>query len=439
MSKKNETNTRKSQKTPIRKIKKVGGITEYLLTSNGLRILFAPRKGTNVVTSNIVYFVGSRDEARGETGIAHMFEHMLFKPTSFDASQRKEAASMRFEKEVGVVLNANTWKDRTSYFFSYPKTHFDRALQIEAERMHHVLLHAHEFSPEQKNVLSEFDMYAGDPQFALSVSMVAAAFESHPYGHETIGFREDIEAYTPEKLERFYRAHYTPENALLIVVGDVTESEMKERVIAHFGKLPRSKTFTPRQIFREPKQEGLRTVVVERESTQQILALGMKHSGFPSTGWFETMVAYDLLAGGEDSILHKALVDTGKAVHVASALEPTYETNLGILFITIPKPETHDVVYALIRKEIEKLTVAIIKPYLKKTIAKVLMQEALERENSLSYVSALVEYTSAGAWETFFDSEKILKKITAQDILRHIHMLTDSKNMTLGYFKGTKK
>ena len=116
MSKKNETNTRKFQKTPIRKIKKVGGITEYLLTSNGLRILFAPRKGTNVVTSNIVYFVGSRDEARGETGIAHMFEHMLFKPTSFDASQKKEAASMRFEKEVGVVLNANTWKDRTSYF-----------------------------------------------------------------------------------------------------------------------------------------------------------------------------------------------------------------------------------------------------------------------------------------------------------------------------------
>ena len=82
----------------------------------------------NIFLRQTAFVSCSRDEARGETGIAHMFEHMLFKPTSFDASQRKEAASMRFEKEVGVVLNANTWKDRTSYFFSYPKTHFDRAL-----------------------------------------------------------------------------------------------------------------------------------------------------------------------------------------------------------------------------------------------------------------------------------------------------------------------
>ena len=104
MSKKNETNTRKSQKTPIRKIKKVGGITEYLLTSNGLRILFAPRKGTNVVTSNIVYFVGSRDEARGETGIAHMFEHMLFKPTSFDASQKKEKLVWYLMQILGKIV-----------------------------------------------------------------------------------------------------------------------------------------------------------------------------------------------------------------------------------------------------------------------------------------------------------------------------------------------
>jgi zinc protease len=436
MSKRKETSTKKPA---LRKIKTVSDITEYVVTTNGLRVLHVPRFGTGVVTTDIVYFVGSRDEARGETGIAHMFEHMLFKPTSFDFTAKKEAGAMRFEKEIGVVLNANTWKDRTSYFFSYPKAHFDRALRIEAERMHHVLLDAREFVPEQKNVLSEFDMYAGDPQFALAVSMVTAAFESHPYGHETIGFREDIEAYTPEKLERFYRAHYTPENALLIVAGDVTEREMKECVIARFGNLPRSTTFTERQTFREPKQEGLRTVSVERDSTQQILAVGMKHPGFPSTGWFETMVAFDLLAGGEDSILQKALVDSGKAVHLEVTLEPTYETNLGLLFVTIPKPDTHDAVYQLIRKEIDALTIATIKPYLKKTIAKVLMQEALERENSLSYVSALVEYVAAGAWEAFFDSEKILKAITAQDILARIRELADSKNVTLGYFKGTKK
>lgn len=438
MSKRKKTNTNVPENISLRKVKSIGGITEYRLRSNNLRVLYAHRPHTGVITSNIVYNVGSRDEARGETGIAHMFEHMLFKPTVFDYAQKKEASCMRFEREVGVTLNANTWKDRTSYYFSYPKEYFDRALKIEAERMHHTILDEEEFAPEQRNVLSEFDMYAGDEHFALSVRMTAAAFESHPYGHETIGFREDIAAYTTEKLKRFYTAHYTPENATLIIAGDVSERDMKASVLTHFGGLPTSPTFAARQVFQEPKQEGIRTVTVERESTKQILALGVKHEGFPQIPWFETMVAFDLLAGGDDSVLSKLLVDTGKAVHVGSMLEPTREANLGMISVTLTKAGSHEAIQALIQKEIAALTVQKITPYLKKTIAKVLMDEALERENSLAYVSSLVEYVSADAWEHFFDSEKILKGITARDVLARIHTLFDTKHMTIGYFKGSK-
>jgi zinc protease len=434
MSKRNGTSTKNPT---LRKIKTVGDITEYVMPQNGLRVLYAPRNGTGVVTSDIVYFVGSRDEARGETGIAHMFEHMLFKPTSFDRAKRQEAACMRFEREVGVVLNANTWHDRTSYYFSYPKEHFDRALQIEAERMHHTLLDAKEFEPEQKNVLSEFDMYAGDEHFALSVAMSAAAFESHPYGHETIGFREDIEAYTPEKLERFYRAHYTPENATLIIAGDISESVMRTTVSTHFGQLHRSPTYTERQTFREPKQTGMRTVTVERDSTKQILAIGVKHPGFPSIGWFETMIAFDLLAGGEDSILYKSLVDTGRAVRVGTEMVPAHETSLGVLSITLTKA-THADIEKRVLQTITDLTTKTITPYLEKVRAKMLMDEALERENSLSYVSSLVEYVSAGSWETFFASEKVLKSITAAHVLARIRALFDHTQITVGYFKGTR-
>jgi zinc protease len=416
----------------------VGEITEYVLTSNKLRVLYMHRPHTGVVTSAIVYFVGSRDEARGETGIAHMFEHMLFKPTTFDKAKKQEASCMRFEREVGVVLNATTWRDRTWYYFSYPEEHFSRALQIEAERMHHTILDEEEFAPEQRNVLSEFDMYAGDEEFALSVAMSAAAFESHPYGHDTIGFREDIAAYTTEKLKRFYKAHYTPENAALIIMGDVSEREMKAQVLSHFAALPMSSTFKEREMFKEPKQEGVRTVTVERESTKQILALGVKHEGFPQIPWFEAMAAFDLLAGGDDSVLHKLLVDTGKAVHVGSMLEPSREGNLGMIFVTLTEAGSHEAIQALIQKELASLTKERITPYLKKTIAKVLMDEALERENSLSYVSSLVEYVSAGAWERFFDSEKILKSITAREIHARIRTLFDMRQMTIGYFKGTK-
>jgi zinc protease len=438
MSKKSVTNTKIPPTIRLRKRKTVGEIHEYLLEPNGLRVLFAPRRGTGVVTSDIVYFVGSRDEARGETGLAHMFEHMLFKPTLRDLKSGTESGAMRFERETGIVLNANTWKDRTSYYFSYPTHYFERALAIEAERMHSVTLTDSEFQPERSNVLSEYDMYAGGEEFALETDMWGTAFQSHPYRHGTIGYREDIESYTTEKLERFYRAHYTPENAALIIVGDVSEAVMKRGVMQYFGPLPRSRTFTPRSVYREPKQEGVRIVTVERPSTKHILALGMKHPGFPTVGWFETLVALDLLAQGEDSILSKALVDPGHVTSIASSLEPCREMGLATLFFTLPKADSHDRIKSRVHDCIRALTPAAIKPYLKKTLAKVLLDEALERENSLAFTSTLVEYVSSGSWEAFYDTEKIIRGITAHDVHARITALMDPKNMTLGVFRGTR-
>ncbi|MBP6924747.1 MAG: insulinase family protein, partial [Candidatus Pacebacteria bacterium] len=202
-------------------IETAGGITEFLYKANGLRVLYLNRPNTGVITTNITYFVGARDETRGETGLAHMLEHMLFKPTVFDIEAGIDSGAMQFERDTGCVLNANTWKDRTTYFFSYPKEYFERALKIEAERMNGVVLTDESLNPERNNVLSEHDMYNGDPYFALNVSMVGAAYNSHPYGHETIGHRQDIEDYTAATLDRFYRFYYRPDNAVMMIVGDV--------------------------------------------------------------------------------------------------------------------------------------------------------------------------------------------------------------------------
>ena len=114
-----KTTTKKSVVPGFTHVKTVAGISEYVLKSNGLRVLYLNRPGTGVVTTNITYLVGARDEARGETGVAHMLEHMLFKPTVTDVKTGKDSASMQFERDTGCVLNANTWKDRTTYYFSY--------------------------------------------------------------------------------------------------------------------------------------------------------------------------------------------------------------------------------------------------------------------------------------------------------------------------------
>jgi zinc protease len=439
MSKKSVTSTRGSatQAPLLKKVTHKAGLTEYRLTSNDLRVLYAHRPHTGVITSDIVYLVGSRDEARGETGLAHMFEHMLFKPTSFDIQRKTDSGAMLFERETGAVLNANTWKDRTSYYFSYPKEHFERVLQIEAERMHNLVLTDKEFSPERTNVLSEFDMHAGDEQFALAVQMAGAAFESHPYGHETIGFREDIESYTIEKLKAFYEMYYAPNNAVLTIVGDISEKTMKELVLKQFATIPKSITLQPRLHIREPKQEGVRTVTVERASTTNLYALGVKHAGFPTKAWFETMVIFDMLAGGDDSILNKKLVDTGLASSIQTSLEPSREMNLGILFVTLTKKSSHAEMHDAVQKSINALTIKDITPYLKKTIAKTLTHEYMTRENSLGYVSELVEYISADAWEHFFDSVQILKSITPRDIQARIKLLFAPQQTTIGYFIGT--
>ncbi len=434
MSKKSELST----KAPLlKKIKESNGTTEYLLTSNGMRVLFTPRPETNIVTSNIVYMVGSRDESRGETGVAHMLEHMLFKPTTYDIERGTDSYAMIFERETGVVLNANTWKDRTAYYFSYPKVHFSQALQIEAERMRGTVLTDEALKPEQTNVLSEFDMYAGDEFFSLTAEMLDVAFRSHTYGHETIGYREDIEAYTAEKLRNFYTMYYAPNNAVLVIVGDLTEKEMRRTVLEQFGHIEAGPTPTRFKIV-EPKQEGVRTITIKRESTKQILALGVKHDAFPTESWFETMVIFDMLAGGSDSVLFKKFVDTGLLSHVETTLEQSREQNLGLLFCTLTPKTTHEKMRVLITDEISTLTPILIAPYLKKTIAKLRMSECLSRENSLSFTSEMVEYVSAHAWEQFFESDVILKCITAQSVHKRLQTLFADSNTTIGYFIGTK-
>lgn len=436
MSKKSVANTSAGVPRLVKK-KTVGTITEYVLTSNEMRVLFLPRMGTGVITSDILYAIGSRHEALSETGIAHMLEHMLFKQTTHDIQANQGPAATEFEKAYGVVLNANTWRDRTNYYFSYPKEHFAQALKIEAERMRDVVITDESLAPEKANVLSEYDMYAGDEFFTLATEMCDVAFRNHPYGHETIGYREDIEDYTAEKINAYYKHYYTPNNATLIIVGDCTEDVLKREVLAYFGTLPKS-TMPIEHLFREPKQEGKRTITVSRPSTKNILSLGVKHEAFPSIAWFETLAIFDMLAGGEDSVLTKQFVDTGRIAHIDTSLEQSKDPNLALIFCTLTPKSTHEKLEKAILDTVRTLTPKDIAPYLKKTTAKLLMSEALTRSSSLSLTQELVEYVSAGAWEQFFASEEILKRITPKAIHTRLQTLFTNTQMTIGYFIGQK-
>lgn len=435
MSKQTQKTKKGAKQKDYTLVQKHQNLKEFTLP-NGLTVLFMHIPNTGVVTSNITYKVGARDEGVGETGLAHMLEHMLFKPTKQDLARKLDSSAMQFERETGCTLNANTWKDRTTYFFSYPKQYFKRALQIEAERMHDLVLTDEEFLPERGNVLSEFDMYFGDPYFALSVEMVCSAFHNHPYGHETIGFREDIEGYTVEKLKRFYEQYYNPGNATLTIAGDITEKEALQTVTEVFGTLQSAPGPIQRLQAREPKQEGVRRVEIVRPALSNILAFGVKHPGFPSKEWFTAMLLGAILTDGENSILHKELVDTGLASKVTMQVEPTSETNLALLFVTLSKKASHEQIEEKVLQIVHTLTAKHVAPYFKKALQKIILQERLHRESSLDIALELTEYVSAGCPEAFFQTEAILKSITPSDIVRTAHALFDTDIMTIGRFIG---
>lgn len=417
-------------------IKTIEDISEYELKSNGLKVLYKKVADTGVVTTNITYLVGARDESVGETGVAHMLEHMLFKPTKSDKSTKKEAGAMRFEREVGAVLNANTWKDRTTYYFSYGKEHFTRVLGLEADRMRNVLLVDSEFQPERTNVLSEFDMYNGEPEFALAVQIVSTAFHSHPYGHETIGFREDIERYTTEKLQRFYNHYYRPNNATLMVVGDVELKTVLDEVAVAFEKLEAEPSVSNRIEVVEPKQEGLRRVEIVRPGTKNILAIGIKHAGFPKLEWFETMVALKLLAGGADSLLQKALVDTGLASSVTYSQEPTKDTNLATLFVSLSDKSNHQEMEAKIFSLISDIKEDWLKKQLRTVITRSINSELFNRDSSLDIVAELTEYVASGDWSAYFETEKMLRQISVKKIQKRLDDMFKTNNLTIGTYKS---
>ena len=442
MSKKPKKSTKIGSQEPtvsgIEFVRTVKGISEYRLKKNDLTVLYKRMPGTGAVTTNITYRVGARDEAVGETGIAHMLEHMLFKPTKSDLRNKIDSGAMQFERDTGCTLNANTWKDRTTYFFNYPTEYLSRALAIEADRMINVVLTDTEFLPERNNVLSEFDMYFGDPHYALAVSMLATAFQKHPYGHETLGSREDIEDYTVEKLRTFYQTYYRPSNATLMILGDVAVDTALTEAKKHFEPIANPKLPINRIVSREPKWEGLRMVDIKRPSSTQVLGLGLMHGGFPSADWHVAECALAVLVDGPESILHKKLIDTGIVSSFSYEFENTSEPNMAILSATLSEPATHSMVYTKIQSIVSKLTERDISNLLTKVKTHSMTQEAFLSASSLGLSRILTEHTAAGDWSTATKTKQTMNKITAKQVLAKIHTMFDETQMTIGNFIGEK-
>src|SRR4051794_12493284 len=244
---------------PPKKIASVGGIPEYRL-DNGFQVLLFPDPSKPTVTVNLTVLVGSRHEGYGETGMAHLLEHMVFKGTPTHPN------IPRALQERGARFNGSTWVDRTNYYETMPASedNLNFALALESDRLVNSFVKQEDLLSEMTVVRNEFERGENSPSNLLNQRMMSAAYDWHNYGKSTIGNRTDIERVPIKNLQAFYKKYYQPDNCLLVIAGRFDEAKTIKAVEKYFGALPKPTRKLDRTYTEEPAQDGERAVTLRR-------------------------------------------------------------------------------------------------------------------------------------------------------------------------------
>ncbi|WDZ95021.1 pitrilysin family protein [Herbaspirillum sp. WKF16] len=287
------------------------GITEYRF-ANGFKVLLFPDDSKPTVTVNITYLVGSRHENYGETGMAHLLEHLMFK-----GSPGYPAIPQEFSKR-GMNFNGTTWLDRTNYYetFQAGADNLRWAIAMEADRMLHSNIARKDLDTEMTVVRNEFESGETQPNSVMLKRMQSVAYDWHSYGRATIGNRSDIENVKIENLQAFYRTYYQPDNAVLLIAGKFDPVQALQWVGQSFGRMPKPKRKLPEFWTVEPVQDGERQFVVRRKGDIQLVAVAYKMPSALHPDANALSFAGAILADTPNGRLHKSLVETGRASEI---------------------------------------------------------------------------------------------------------------------------
>lgn len=422
-----------AEKAP-RKVTTVEGITEYQL-DNGLRVLLFPDPSKNTVTVNVTYLVGSRHEGRGEAGMAHLLEHMVFKgtPTYENIWGALEDHGARF--------NGTTWVDRTNYFETLPATdkNLEFALHMEADRMVNSTIAAEELAKEMTVVRNEFEMGENDPQGVLSERMMSAAYLWHNYGKSTIGNRSDIERVPVENLRKFYKKYYQPDNAMLVVAGKFDPDKTLALVQKHFGAIPRPERTLDTTYTEEPTQDGPRHVQLERVGDVSAAGLiyhipAATHADYPAVQILE-----EVLTSQPAGRLYKALVETGLAASVRGSAYPWAEPGVMEIMAEVRLDQDAAGVLEKMKEIVEGVATAdITEEEVERVKTRFLKDIKLAMTDSGRIGVTLSEAFATGDWRMFFLHRDRVKEVTVEEVRRVAGTYLLPSNRTSGLFVPTK-
>jgi zinc protease len=330
---------------------------------NGLKVLVREEHTAPLASVWCWYKVGSRDERPGCTGVSHWVEHMNFKGTENIPRDQVKGIIEQF----GGTWNGYTWIDQTTYLETATRDALDRMLFIEAERMARCLYHPDDCESERTVIISELQGGENDPDVLLDQELTATAFKAHPYRHPTIGWLSDLQSMTREDLYSHYRTYYVPNNATLVIVGDVDADEALRRADAHFGRIPPGDV-PLRQWTAEPAQTGERRLTIRREGTAAYLKAAYHAPAAADAAFFPALVLDAVLTGAKGvnlwssfrgqppqrrARLYRALVDRRLASSIAGQMVPTAQPFLYTLSATATAGTPLSSVESVLLEEIE--------------------------------------------------------------------------------------
>ncbi len=418
----------------LTKVTAVEGITEYRM-DNGLRVLIFPDQSKPTVLVNITYLVGSRLEGYGETGMAHLLEHMLFKGTP----SRPDV--WKLLQDHGANFNGTTWWDRTNYFEELPASgeNLDFALALEADRMVNSKIAAEDLAKEFSVVRNEFEKTENSPEVVLEDKVLATAYQWHNYGKSTIGSRSDIERVPIDNLRAFYRRYYQPDNAILIVAGKFDQKRALDLVAKYFGALPRPTRKLAQTWTVEPVQDGERQVTVRRSGDVAIVELAYHGVAGADPDKVAEDAIVDILTNKPSGRLYKALVEKGIASEVSGTAYPMAEP--GVILFSAKAGKNGSA------KEIRDTMTAVIEAFGSSSITKEEIERwraGFFRELDLILTETaktgvvLSEFAAMGDWRLLYLMRDRVKTTTAEDVARVAKAYLKPSNRTLGLFQPTK-
>jgi len=417
----------------ITTVTSVEGVTEYRL-DNGLRVLLVPDASVDTITVNVTYLVGSRHEGYGESGMAHLLEHMLFRGTPRHPNIWAEL------KKIGANANGTTSFDRTNYFETFParESSLEAILRLEADRMLNSSVSRNDLDSEMTVVRNEFEAGENRPSGVLRQRVAATAFLWQAYGRAVIGSRSDIENVPIERLQAFYRRYYQPDNAVLIIAGKFDESSALVLTKRYFGKLAK-----PARVLRptytvEPTQDGERTVTLRRAG-EVPLVTAMYHLPPGSHPDFAPVdVLVEILAHVPSGRLHKALVESGLASTIFGHSQQLYEPGFAYFGASVGQARPLDPVRDGLISTLEGFARnPVTGDEVARARTRLLNDIELSITSSRTLAGLLSETAAMGDWRMLFLHRDRLRKLTAADVQRVATAYFKSSNRTLGIFLPT--